>query len=119
VVALSRKYVLQTTNMNCTPDRDDTCAPSFNELYPVPLDSQHPILYQTFSSKINDITHPCFGDIQQFWKVVHDKQGANDGYIAVSSQRFTTYGAGPTGGKTPVIPRWVMGKSLVPNQPFP
>lgn len=119
VVALSRKYVLQTTDMNCTPVGDGTCAPSFNELYPLPVDPRHPILYQTFSSKINDITHPCFHKIQLFWKVVHDKQGTNDGYIAVSSQRFTTYGPGSTGGKTPVIPRWVMGESLDPNQPFP
>lgn len=119
VVALSRKYILQTTDMNCTPGRDEDCAPSFNALYPLPEDPQHPILYQTFSSKINDITHPCFRKIRLFWEIVQPRQGASDGYIAVTSQRFTTYGAGSSGGETPVIPRWVMGKSLDPNQPFP
>ena len=41
-VALTRKYVLQTTDMNCTPGEGTTCAPSFNQLYPLPVDPAHP-----------------------------------------------------------------------------
>ncbi|GEM_PF-1231094 len=119
VVALSRKYMLETTDMDCTPGRGVECAPSFNELYPLPEDPQHPILYQSFTSQINDISHPCFTETRLFWEIVQQREGANDGNISVDSQQFTTYGAGSTGGATPVMPRWIMGETLDPEVQHP
>lgn len=119
VVALSRKYMLMTTDMDCTPGRGAECAPSFNELYPLPQDPAHPILYQTFSSRIEDISHPCYLESRLFWEVVRRREGPNDGNISVDSQRFTTYGPGSTGGATPVIPRWITGATNDPGQPHP
>lgn len=119
VVALSRKYMLMTTDMDCTPGRGVECAPSFNQLYPLPRDPAHPILYQSFSSRIDDITHPCYHENRLFWEVVRQREGPNDGNISVDSQRFTTYGPGATGGATPVIPRWVSGVTENPARPHP
>lgn len=119
VVALTRKYMLETTDMSCIPGRGKECAPSFNALYPLPEDPQHPILYQTFSSQINDITHPCYRGNRLFWEIVQRREGANDGNISVDSQQFTTYGAGSTGGATPVVARWINGVTDNPEHPHP
>ncbi len=119
VIALTRKYMLETTDMDCTPGRGVPCAPSFNQLYPLPDDPQHPVLYQTFSTQINDVTHPCFAENRLWWEVVQAREGANDGNISVDSQQFTTYGSGSTGGSTPVIARWIMGTSDDPSRPHP
>jgi triacylglycerol esterase/lipase EstA (alpha/beta hydrolase family) len=119
VIALTRKYMLETTDMDCTPGRGVSCAPSFNQLYPLPVDADHPVLYQTFSTKINDVTHPCFVENRLWWEIVQAREGANDGNISVDSQQFTTYGSGSTGGTTPVLARWVMGTSDDPSKPHP
>ena len=118
-VALSRKYVLLTTDMDCTPDQGTVCAPSFNQLYPLPVDPTHPIFYQTFSSQIFNIDHPCYSSKKTNWQIVQDREGANDGNISVDSQMFTTYGWGNTGPATPVLPRWISGTTLDPAQPHP
>lgn len=119
VVALTRKYMLETTDMECMPGGAAACAPSFNALYPLPEDPSHPILYQSFTSQIDDIGHPCYLENRLYWQVVMDREGENDGNISVDSQRFTTYGPGTTGPATPVIPRWVGGATLDPAQPHP
>jgi triacylglycerol esterase/lipase EstA (alpha/beta hydrolase family) len=119
VIALTRKYMLSTTDMRCAPDNGETCAPSFNALYPLPVDPEHPVLYQTFSSQIDDISHPCYESNKLFWDVIKEREGDNDGNISVNSQRFTTYGHGKTGEPTPVIPRWFAASSNDPQQPHP
>ncbi|MDP3858951.1 MAG: hypothetical protein Q8Q73_14440 [Stagnimonas sp.] len=118
-VALTRKYVLLTTDMDCNPDEGQTCAPSFNQLYPLPVDPTHPILYQTFSSQIFNIDHPCYSGKKTNWQIVEGREGPNDGNISVDSQMFTTYGWGGTGAATPVLPRWVSGITLDPAHPHP
>lgn len=118
-VALTRKYVLLTTDMDCDPDQGNACAPSFNQLYPLPVDATHPILYQTFSSQVFDIDHPCYSSKKANWQIVQDREGPNDGNISVDSQMFTTYGWGGTGPVTPVLPRWVTGTTLDPARPHP
>ncbi len=119
VVALTRKYMLETTDMKCSPGKAETCAPSFNTLYPLPVDAAHPLLYQSFSSQIDDIGHPCYQSNKLFWDVIKDREGDNDGNISVNSQRFTTYGPGETGAPTPVIARWFAATSNDPQQPHP
>lgn len=119
VVALSRKYMTITTDMDCTPGRGEPCAPSFNELYPLPEDPAHAVLYQTFSSQIDDISHPCYQGDRLFWEVVMKREGPNDGNISVDSQQFTTYGPGSTGGRTPVEARWISGETNDPDIPHP
>jgi hypothetical protein len=118
-VALTRKYVLQTTDMNCDPSASTTCAPSFNQLYPLPVDPGHPVFYQTFTSQVFDIDHPCYTSKKSNWQIVMDNEGPNDGNISVDSQKFTTYGWGPAGPATPVLPRWVNGTTLDPSRPHP
>lgn len=118
-VALSRKYMLETTDMDCTPSEDHRCPPSFNQRYPLPVDPAHPVYYQTFSSRIEDIDHPCYQGKKMVWQVVEDREGPNDGNISVESQKFTTYGADGSGGTTPVIARWISGTSLDPAHPHP
>ncbi len=119
VVALTRKYMLSTTDMSCSPENGETCAPSFNALYPLPVDPAHPVLYQSFSSKIDDISHPCYRSNKLFWDVIREREGDNDGNISVNSQRFTTYGPGETGEPTPVISRWLAAVSNDPQRPHP
>lgn len=119
VVALSRKYMLITTDMDCTPGQGQPCAPSFNQLYPLPEDPEHPIYYQTFSSQIDDITHPCYRGNRLFWEVVMRREGPNDGNISVDSQQFTTYGPGSTGAQTPVVARRITGYTSDSAQPHP
>ena len=118
-VALTRKYILITTDMNCTPGESTTCAPSFNQLYPLPVDRAHPVFYQTFTSQVFDIDHPCYTSKKANWQIVMDAEGPNDGNISVDSQRFITYGPGSTGGATPVLSRWVNGTTLDPAHPHP
>lgn len=119
VVALSRKYMLITTDMNCTPSPKKSCPPSFNQLYPLPVDPNHPILYQTFSSQIFDLSHPCYRPLRLLWSIVNAAEGPNDGNISVDSQRFTTYGPGESGPRTPVVARWISGYSSNPSKPHP
>ena len=119
VVALTRKYMLETTDMDCTPGRGKPCAPSFNQRYPLPVDPEHPVLYQTFSTQINDVTHPCFAGNRLFWEIIQQREGANDGNISVDSQQYTTDGSGSTGRTTPVIARWISGTSSDPSKPHP
>lgn len=118
-VALSRKYVLLTTDMDCKPGTGVQCPPSFNQLYPLPVDPQHPVFYQTFSSQVDNIDHPCYSGKKMNWQIVMDREGPNDGNISVDSQKFTTYGPGSTGGSTPVIARWVSGTTSDPSRPHP
>jgi hypothetical protein len=118
VVALSRKYMMDTTDMDCDPARQ-TCEPSFNQRYPLPEDPSHPILYQSFTSQIDDISHPCYRGNKLFWQIVLEREGPNDGNISVDSQAFTTYGRDGSGGRTPVIARTVNGTSLDPARPHP
>mgnify|MGYP006146509783 CR=1 FL=1 len=87
VVALSRKYMLQTTDMNCDPGKQ-TCPPSFNQRYPLPEDLAHPIYYQTFSTSILDITHPCYQKDQFFWRIILDREGENDGNISATAREL-------------------------------
>ena len=119
VIALTRKYMMQTTDMNCTPSAGTSCAPSFNQLYPLPVDPSHPIYYQTFTSRIENIDHPCYEGKKFVWQIVQDREGPNDGNISVDSQRFTTYGADGSGGATPVISRWISGTTSDPTRPHP
>lgn len=119
VTALTRKYVLETTDMDCDPGRRNDCAPSFNQRYPLPEDPLHPILYQTFSVRIDDISHPCYRGGRLFHDVVMNREGVNDGMISVESQAFTTYGPDGTGGSTPVIARYIEGVSLDPAHAHP
>jgi hypothetical protein len=118
-VALTRKYILLTTDMDCDPGTGVVCAPSFNQLYPLPEDPDHPVFYQTFSSQVDNIEHPCYSGKKLNWQIVMDREGPNDGNISVDSQKFTTYGPGSTGLATPVTPRWVSGSSTDPAQPHP
>jgi len=118
-VALTRKYVMITTDMNCTPGEGTSCAPSFNQRYPLPVDAAHPVFYQTFTSQVFDIGHPCYTSKKANWQIVMDNEGPNDGNISVDSQKFVTYGPGATGGTTPVVPRWINGVTLDPAHPHP
>ncbi|MCK5769881.1 hypothetical protein [Algiphilus sp.] len=118
VVALTRKYMTVTTDMKCDP-QEQACPPSFNERYPLPEDPGHPVLYQSFTSQIDDINHPCYADNRLYWEIVREREGPNDGNISVDSQRFTTYGPGDAGAPTPVIPRWVSATSNDPARPHP
>lgn len=118
-VALSRKYLLLTTDMDCDPGQGVDCAPSFNALYPLPEDRSSPVYYQTFSSQIFDINHPCYSSKKTNWQLVMDYEGPNDGNISVDSQKFTTYGWGSAGPATPVVARWVDGIALDPGHPHP
>ena len=117
-VALTRKYILQTTDMNCDPGTG-SCAPSFNQLYPLPVDAAHPVFYQTFTSQVIDIDHPCYTSKKSNWQIVMDNEGPNDGNISINSQKFTTYGWDDAGPPTPVLPRWVDGTTLDPAHPHP
>lgn len=119
LVALSRKYMLQTTDMNCHPEWGQDCPPSFNERYPLPRDPAHPIRYVTYSLRIDDIDHHCYRKLKPFWRVISEAEGANDGYISVESQRFTSYGEGGQGGATGVIARDLEGHSADPARPHP
>ena len=119
VVALTRKYMTVTTDMDCEPSAETQCPPSFNERYPLPEDPAHPVLYQSFTSQIDDINHPCYMESRLYWEIVSNREGPNDGNISVDSQRFTTYGPGEGGGATPVIPRWASATSNDPTQPHP
>lgn len=118
-IALTRKYVLLTTDMNCNLGEGTTCAPSFNQLYPLPVDYKHPVFYQTFTSQVVDIDHPCYSSKKSNWQIVMDNEGPNDGNISVNSQKFTTYGWDSAGPDTPVLPRWVDGTTLDPAHPHP
>ncbi len=118
-VALSRQYVLVSTDMTCTPSASRSCPPSFNQRYPFPVDPAYPVHYQSFTSLIRDINHPCYRRIQRIWQLVHDAEGDNDGNISVDSQAFVTYGEGGQGGRTPVVARWTDGTSLDPSRPHP
>lgn len=118
-VALTRKYVLLTTDMNCDPEQGVACAPSFNQLYPLPVDPDHPVLYQTFTSQVIDIDHPCYTSKKSNWQIVMDNEGPNDGNISIDSQKFTTYGWDTAGPATPVLPRWIDGTTLEPAHPHP
>jgi len=119
VVALTRKYMLHTTDMNCDP-ATTTCKPSFNMLYPLPEDPTHPILYQTFSGRIENINHPCYAaNDRLYWEIVMSREGDNDGNISVNSQMMTTYGPGESGPRSPVIARFITGESRSPSQPHP
>ncbi|ROH89662.1 hypothetical protein ED208_11095 [Stagnimonas aquatica] len=118
-VALSRKYMLLTTDMDCDPGAGKACAPSFNQLYPLPVDPEQPVYYQSFSSQIDDISHPCYARNELNWRIVLDREGPNDGNISVDSQKFSHYGPGATGGVTPVLARWVSGRSSDPSRPHP
>jgi hypothetical protein len=119
VVALSRKYMLVTTDMDCRPDADRDCPPSFNQRYPLPEDPAHPVYYQSFSSQIHDITHPCYSGNRLFWEIVLEREGPNDGNISVESQQFTSYGPDGSGGATPVVARWIDGQTRDPARPHP
>lgn len=119
VVALTRKYVLETTDMECNPGEGAACAPSFNQLYPLPVDPAHPVYYQTFTSRVENIDHPCYKGKKFVWQIVQNREGANDGNISVDSQKFTTYGSGSTGAPTPVVARWISGASSDPSLPHP
>ncbi|HEY0974371.1 MAG TPA: hypothetical protein VGE57_07745 [Solimonas sp.] len=118
-VALSMHYMLLSTDMSCDPARRDDCAPSFNALYPLPDDPVHPVLYQTFTSYIRDIDHPCYGANRDNWTIVVNREGDNDGNISIDSQKFTTYGLREAGPATPVIARWVDGQTLDAARPHP
>ncbi len=118
-VALSMHYMLLSTDMSCDPVRRNDCVPSFNALYPLPEDPYHPVLYQSFTSQIHDIEHPCYGSNRDNWTIVVNREGANDGNISVDSQKLTTYGVGSKGAPTPVIARWVDGITLDPARPHP
>lgn len=119
VVALSRKYMLVTTDMDCRPAAGRECPPSFNQRYPLPEDPAHPVYYQSFSSQIHDIAHPCYAGNRLFWQVVLEREGPNDGNISVESQQFTSYGPEGSGGATPVIARWIDGQTRDPSRPHP
>jgi len=113
VVALTRKYMTQTTDMDCDPRRGE-CPPSFNQLYP-----NHPdIYYQSFSCKINWL-HPCYSGLRMLWGLLWVLEGPNDSYISVDSQRFTTAGNSPDDPPTFVVDRGIVtGESdrwLVPH----
>lgn len=118
-VALSRKYMMITTDMDCEPGFGKTCPPSFNQRYPLPMDAAHPVFYQSFTSQVDDIDHPCYSGKKFNWQIVMDGEGPNDGNISVDSQKFTTYGPEGSGGATPVLPRWISGVSLDPTRPHP
>ncbi|MDZ4387718.1 MAG: hypothetical protein U0998_11095 [Moraxellaceae bacterium] len=119
IQALSRHYILESTDMSCEPGRGRDCPPSFNQRYPLVNDPNNPILYRSYSIQIDDVTHPCFLAVRPFWEIVKHYEGVNDGYISVDSQQFTTYGAGTTGGVTPVIARHLSGISTKASKPHP
>lgn len=113
VVALTRKYMTQTTDMDCNPRRED-CPPSFNQLYP-----NHPdIYYQSFSGRIEWL-HACYRSLLPLWAMLWAFEGPNDGHISVESQRFVTAGDSPDDPPTFVEDRGlVTGESdrwLVPH----
>jgi hypothetical protein len=118
-VALSRRYMLDSTDLTCKPQAGKPCPPSFNQRYPFPTDPGHPILYQTFSSIVTDIEHPCYRRQRLGWKLVMEREGPNDGNISLESQRFTTYGRDGSGGATPVVARPISGTSTDPAVPHP
>lgn len=119
VIALTRKYMLQTTDMNCDYEGGVQCPPSFNQRYPLPEDPQHPVFYQSFTSQMFDPDHPCYSGKKFVWQIVYDREGANDGNISLDSQRFITYGENGSGGATPVLSRWISGSSSDPAHPHP
>jgi len=119
VIALSRKYMLETMDVSCDPKKRIDCAPSFNEIYHLPVDPEYPVLYQTFVAQINDINHPCFRNNRKIWKSIMLAEGENDGYISVESQQFLYYGPGQSGGATPVISRIVSGSVYNKSYPHP
>src|SRR3546814_18403537 len=90
--------MLDTTDMDCDPATAH-CAPSFNQLYPLPVDPAHPVFYQSFSSQIDDVDHPCYRDSRANWQRVLDDEGANDGYLSVDSQKFPPYESGRASGR--------------------
>jgi hypothetical protein len=117
--ALSLHYMLLSTDMQCDPAQRSDCPPSFNQRFPLPDDPEHPVFYQSFTSQIDDISHPCYQGNQMNWDIVAEREGPNDGNISLNSQRFTTYGWAGSGGRTPVLDRWVSGESLDPAVPHP
>lgn len=121
VVALSRKYMLDTTDIHCKPSSTVVCPPSFNERYHLLSDPDHAVLYQTFSTTILDRKHPCYKSVQIAWQMdLLDKtEGPSDGLISLESQQFTTYGRNGTGGATPVVARPIDGVSLDPDRAHP
>lgn len=121
VVALSRRYMLDSTDIHCKPTATVKCPPSFNERYHLMSDEQHPVLYQTFNAVIRDRAHPCFKSWSNDWqmKLLDREEGENDGYISLESQRFTTYGRNGSGGSTPVVARDLAGYSLDPARVHP
>lgn len=119
VRALTQHYMLDSTDMRCTPSARRTCPPSFNERYRFPDDPAHPILYQSFSIRINDIQHPCHRKHAFIWHYLNQVEGPNDGNISVESQAFTTYGRNGSGGPTPVVARTFEGVTLDTRRPHP
>ena len=119
MIALSQRYMLDSMDYRCKPARGKTCAPSFNDTYRFPVDPAHPVLYQSFSITIDDIGHPCNRKHALIWRYLNLKEGPNDGNISLDSQRFTTYGRDGGGGRTPVIARPFVARSLDPNRPHP
>jgi triacylglycerol esterase/lipase EstA (alpha/beta hydrolase family) len=121
VVALSRKYMLDSTDIGCTKSLLHSCPPSFNERYHLPVDAAYPVLYQTFNTVISDRKHPCFNDLRTSLQMalLDSTEGPNDGYISLESQAFTTYGRDGSGGATPVVPRFITGTSSDPARPHP
>ena len=118
VVALSTKYMTVSTDMNCDPSKQ-TCAPSFNQLYKLPVDPEHPVYYQTFTTSIKDISHPCYLKDQFFWRIIYEREGENDGNISMESQAFEFYGPGNTGGRIPVKARYIYGDTANSEHPHP
>src|SRR3546814_16783143 len=110
--------MLDTTDLECVPATAH-CAPSVNQRYPLPVDPAHPVFYHSCRSQIDYVEHPCYRDSRANWQRVMDDEGANDGYISVDSQKFTTYGRDGSGGATQVIARWVSGVTLDPAHPHP
>lgn len=119
MIALSQRYMLDSMDYRCKPAVNRTCAPSFNDVYRFPVDPAHPVLYQSFSITIDDIRHPCNRKHALIWQYLNWKEGPNDGNISLESQRFTTYGRDGKGGRTPVIARPFIGRSLDPARPHP
>ena len=117
--ALTRHYMTVSTDMRCHPSAHRTCPPSFNERYRFPEDPAHPILYQSFSIRINDIQHPCHRQHAFIWRYLNSVEGPNDGNISVESQAFTTYGPNGQGGRTPVVARPFEGVTLDARKPHP
>ena len=102
VVALTRKYMTRTTDMDCNPRWSD-CPPSFNQLYP-----NHPdVYYQTYSARVRRL-HASHAELGFLWAFLWVFEGPNDAYISLDSQRFTTAGPGRDQPPTFVVDRGVI-----------